>query len=74
MKKYYIAFFILMSLITLNHVYGDLLFKKLFFSVEAPDGVNEDALIPTLGSKVQLYPGKTGIVIGYRASGNRVIK
>ena len=60
-----------MLLLILTHVYGDVLFKNRF---EATDGVNEDALIPALGSTVQLYPGKTGIVIGYRATGTPVVK
>ncbi len=72
MKKQFLVLVALLLLASFSYAYGDSLFKA--FIAEQNGSVSKDGLIPPLGSKVQIDGGKTGIVTGYQASGDPVVR
>ncbi len=77
-------FMVVLAVIVFTFMYKDTLGKAIFTDavktkgimamIKVSEGMNEGALMPMLGSRVETYEGKSGEVIGYRAKGTPVIK
>jgi len=77
-------FMVVLAVIVLTFMYKDLLGKTVFTDaiktkgimamIKVSEGMNEGALFPMLGSRVETSDGKSGVVIGYHAKGTPVIR
>lgn len=69
------------SLMVLTLVYGVLFGEKGLSRgtdgrviARVDEGLYKNVSMPALGSKVEIYPGKSGVVTGYWGSGDPIVR